>query len=189
MPPETDKLAALALIPALGGESAGYVRGEGRNREQVAFELAVIDFFVAAADLLGVPKSVAILYGAVFASVEPVGFSDLERRLQLSRGSISQGIRVLREVGAIKPVGGNGDRIERFLPDMELRKIVDRWLVERLQRQVGTGRERLRSLARGIPGGRSASGRELRARVRQLQNWHDKAAAALPVVRGLLKIG
>lgn len=62
----------------------------------------MVSFFIDAADMLGVPKSVAAIYGICFASPEPLSFSDINERLDISSGSISQGLRVLREVGALK---------------------------------------------------------------------------------------
>ena len=53
-----------------------------RSASVVGFEEAVVDFFVDAADLLGVPKSVAVLYGIVFASAQPLSFADIEARLK-----------------------------------------------------------------------------------------------------------
>ncbi len=62
----------------------------------------MVAFFVDAAELLGVPKSVAAIYGIVFASPAALSFSEIEERLAISKGSVSQGLRVLRDVGAIK---------------------------------------------------------------------------------------
>ena len=73
-----------------------------RSASIVGFEEAVVDFFVDAADLLGVPKSVAVLYGIVFASPQPLSFADIQARGTLSKGSVSQGLRVLREMGPSK---------------------------------------------------------------------------------------
>ena len=94
------------------------MRGEGREQGVVAFERSLVGFFAEAADLLGVPKSVAIIYGIVFASPRPLCFSEIELRVDLSKGSISQGLRVLREMGAIKEVSTPKDRLELFSPDM-----------------------------------------------------------------------
>ena len=62
----------------------------------------MVGFFIDAADLLGVPKSVAVRYGIVFASPQPLSFADIEARGTLSKGSISQGLRVLRKMGPSK---------------------------------------------------------------------------------------
>ncbi len=78
------------------------VKADGRPGDIVAFEEAVISFFMESAMLLGIPKSVAAIYGICFASPEPLSFSEINERLDISSGSISQGLRVLREVGALK---------------------------------------------------------------------------------------
>src|SRR5689334_14126981 len=108
--------------------NSGLVRPGNRPVEVVAFENTTVDFFVDAAELLGVPKSVAAIYGIVFASPEPLSFADIEARLDISKGSVSQGLRVLREVGALKEVSVAADRAELFEPDLELRKLVARFL-------------------------------------------------------------
>ena len=55
--------------------------------------------------LLGLPKSMGEIYGFIFASAEPPTFADIEQKLDLSKGSVSQGLRALRELGAIKEAG------------------------------------------------------------------------------------
>ena len=167
---------------------AKLVRPGGRESVVVVFEETVVDFFVQAADLLGVPKSVAAIYGVCFSSAEPLSFADIEARLDLSAGSISQGLRVLREVGALKAVRGERDRRESFVPDLEMRKVIERWLAERLQRQLVSGRDRLEAMEKAVPGGSSASVKVLRDRMKYLGNWHGKASALLPIVRAFLKV-
>ena len=76
----------------------------------------MVGFFIDAADLLGVPKSVAVRYGIVFASPQPLSFADIEARGTLSKGSVSQGLRVLRQMGAIKEVSVPADRSELLPP-------------------------------------------------------------------------
>jgi hypothetical protein len=70
--------------------------------DAAAFEQAMGGFFMEAAEVLGLPKSVAAIYAVIFASPRPLCFADVETRLQLSKGSVSQGLRFLRQIGAIK---------------------------------------------------------------------------------------
>lgn len=177
----------LPLISA-GSVEPGVIYGEGRDAEMVAFEESVVDFFVDAAVLLGVPKSVAIIYGIVFASPQPLSFSDIEHRLSLSKGSISQGLRLLREVGAIKEVSTAVDRAELFTPDMEMRRLIERFLEHRLQKQLDAGKDRLKALQQGLPDLAKPDADTLRDRLKQLQQWHEKARSVLPVARTLLKL-
>ena len=159
-----------------------------RSASVVGFEEAVADFFVDAADLLGVPKSVAVLYGIVFASPQPLSFADIEARGTLSKGSISQGLRVLREMGAIKEVSAPADRSELFTPDLEMRRLIQRFLEQRLQKQLDAGKSRLGDLQRALPDLEKSHAETLRSRLKQLQSWHEKVQALLPIARTFLKL-
>lgn len=178
----TDTLVSPAKSPR------GLVLSAGRVAEVVAFDEQVVDFFVDAAEMLGVPKSVAAIYGIVFASPNPLSFADIEERLNISKGSISQGLRVLREVGALKEVSEAADRVELFTPDIELRQLIARFLENRLQRQLEAGGCRLAALEKSIPGSRTDAS-ELKRRLISLSAWHRKAQALLPLARTVLKIG
>lgn len=160
----------------------------GRNLEVVAFDEQVVSFFVDAAEILGVPRSVAAIYGIVFASPAPLSFAEIEARLDVSKGSISQGLRFLRDVGAVKEVSTTANRVELFSPDLELRKLVSRFIDKRLGKQLDDGSARLSSLSKAIPVcGTEAD--ELNRRLKSLSDWHSKARAILPLARTILKIG
>ena len=167
----------------------GLVASAGRAPAVVAFEAEMVSFFVNAADLLGVPKSVAAIYAVVFASAEALTFSDVESRLSISKGSVSQGLRVLREVGALKTVTMPGDRREFYAPDLELRRLVERYLDTRLKDQISEGKKHLVQLARTVPSSPPAQAEVLRTRLRYLNSWHTRARALLPVVRTFFKLG
>ena len=51
--------------------------------------------------IFGVPKSVGQIYGVLYASPSPLSFSDIVDRLEISKGSASQGLALLRSLGAI----------------------------------------------------------------------------------------
>jgi DNA-binding transcriptional regulator GbsR (MarR family) len=179
--PTTNTLVVSAL------SSRGLVLGGGRPAEVVAFEEQVVDFFVGAADVLGVPKSVAAIYGIVFASATPLSFAEIGERLDISRGSISQGLRVLREVGALKEVSTDVDRSELFTPDLELRKLVGRFIESRLEKQLTAGSSKLTALSKSVPGS-AGEAVELKKRIKSLSDWHTKARLLIPLARTVLKI-
>lgn len=176
--------AAIMVSPKI----RGLLQKQGRPASVVEFEEAVVDFFVDAADLLGVPKSVAVLYGIVFATPRPLSFSDIEERVDLSKGSISQGLRVLREMGAIKEVSAPADRAELFTPDLEMRRLIQSFLEQRLQKQLDAGKSRLGVLKRALPDLEKSEAETLGLRIKQLQSWHEKARALLPIARTFLKL-
>ena len=66
------------------------VRRNGRPAEVIAFEESVVAFFLESANLLGAPKSLAAVYGVCFASPEPLTYSEVKDRLEISSGSVSQ---------------------------------------------------------------------------------------------------
>ncbi len=174
--------------PALKSAVASLVLAGDRSANLVAFEQELVGFFVDAADLLGVPKSVAATYGVVFASPEPLSFSEIAERLDFSNGSVSQALRVLREIGAIKPTHTDRDKLERFVPDLELRKLVARFLEHRLEQQLATGTRRLAGLKRAIPTGDSIAAKELDRRLKALDKWHTRARQLMPIARTFLKL-
>lgn len=73
----------------------------GDNR----FETECATFFSEVVQVFGVPKSIGQIYGLLYASPEPLSFSDIVVRLKISKGSASQGLQLLRSLGAINVAG------------------------------------------------------------------------------------
>ncbi len=168
--------------------ASSLVLGGDREPGRVQFEGEMVGFFVGAAELLGVPKSVAAIYGIIFASPEPLSFADIEARVDFSKGSVSQGLRLLREMGAIQEVSTDADRVERFVPDTEMRKLIQRFLEQRLEKQLEQGSARLTALKQAVDGFSAAEQSVMTQRVEKLQAWHGRTRALLPVVRAFLKL-
>jgi DNA-binding transcriptional regulator GbsR (MarR family) len=169
--------------------SPGLVLAAGRAPEVVAFEEQLVEFFVEGASLLGVPRSVAAIYAIVFASPAPLSFAEIAERLDVSKGSVSQGLRVLREIGAVKEVSSASDRAERFEPDMEIRRIIRHFVEQKVKRQLDTGRDRLIALSSRVPAAVGPGGKVLRERLKHLQGTHEKARALLPIAKTFLQLG
>jgi HTH-type transcriptional regulator, glycine betaine synthesis regulator len=109
-------------------------------------ETQIIAIFVKMAQTLGAPRSLGEIYGLLFATAHPLSFQDIHDRLQLSKGSVSQGLRFLRTVGAIQPVSVEGDRREYFEPVVELRALVGGFLKERINPQLAEWGVRAKAL-------------------------------------------
>ena len=109
-------------------------------------ETAVIDVFVSAVKLIGLPKSVGEIYGLLFSSPLPLALDSLVRRLSISKGSASQGLKVLRSVGAVRLVYVAGDRRDHYAAETELKKLVAGFIREELQPRLDSGTERLSHL-------------------------------------------
>lgn len=184
MPP----VSTASSLPA-STNGASLVLANGRPAHVVAFETGVVDFFVEAAGVMSVPKSVAAIYGLLFASPRPLSFAEIEARLDLSKGSVSQGLRALREVGAIKEVSSAADRAELFTPDTEMRKLIAHFLETRVEQQLGEAKARFGSMNGALGAYANGEQRILKQRLQKLQRWHDRTRALLPLIRTFLKLG
>jgi HTH-type transcriptional regulator, glycine betaine synthesis regulator len=71
------------------------------TRVQNAFQAECVQFFAEVVQIFGVPRSVGQIYGVLYASPAPLSFSDIVERLDISKGSASQGLQLLRSLGAI----------------------------------------------------------------------------------------
>lgn len=160
----------------------------GREAAVEEFESQVVGFFVSAAELLGVPKSVAAIYGVLFASPLPLSFAAIAERVDLSRGSVSQGLRALREIGAVKEVSTPADRAELFTPDTEMRKLIAHFLETRVQQQLDSGKKRLAAFEPPLDHYSPAEQKVLKARLQKLRRWHDRTRKLVPVIRTFLKL-
>ena len=88
-----------------------------------AIEVEVIDLFVSVMRLIGLPRSLGEIYGLLFISTLPLTLDDLVSRLQISKGSASQGPKTLRQIGAVKVTYVPGDRRDHFIAETELKRL------------------------------------------------------------------
>ena len=77
-------------------------------------EVEVVQLFAQFSYALGQRRSVGEIYGLLFVSHLPLSFQDLKERLQLSSGSTSQGVKYLRELGAVREVELPAERRTRY---------------------------------------------------------------------------
>src|SRR5437899_9064034 len=117
-------------MPLIIGEPAA--RGPGSAAPLSPLETEIIDLFVQVSRLLGQPRSLAEIYGLLFISARPLAMDDLIGRLQLSKGSASQGLKFLRNLGAVRTVYVAGDRRVHYQAVAELRNLVARFLREQI---------------------------------------------------------
>ena len=75
------------------------------------WESAVIDLFLNAANSFGLPKSYGQIYGLLFCRDQALSMDEVMDLLQISKGSASQGLRALRQLGAVSSVFAPGDSL------------------------------------------------------------------------------
>lgn len=154
-------------------------------------ERGVVEVFVSVADVLGFPRSLGEIYGLAYISPSPIHLAEVCGRLQMSKGSASQGLRTLRDLGALKPVYVPGDRRDFFEPEIKIRVLLYQLLSERLrphlERSAGTLEELDAAARRSAPGLAPAAAKFRRQRVDLLGAWRKRVSTVLPLVQRILK--
>lgn len=148
-----------------------------------AFQRDCIDLFVHGAAAFSLPKSIGEIYGLLFSTEEPLPMDEIISRLQISKGSASQGLRWLRDVGAVRTVYVEGDRRDHYTPVVELRRLASGFLREQVQPHLESGADRLKRLEETVK--QSANGhREFQLeRTGKLRNWLKFSGMILPLLQ------
>ncbi len=148
-----------------------------------AFQRESVQIFSHAARALTLPRSLGQIYGLLYAAPEPVHLDDVVRSLGISKGSASQGLRWLLDLGAIKRVNLPGDRRDRFVAEIELRRLASGFLRNTAELHLGNGDEhldRLEAVSEAMPRGKQRD--FTRSRSKKLRRWHRFIHRVLPVV-------
>lgn len=148
-----------------------------------------IAFFVGAVQALGLPKSIGEIYGLLYLAEEPLSMEDIMRRLQISLGSASQGLKQLRSFNAVRTAYKPGQRRDYYEPETELRKLLGNFLREQMQPRLAAGRERLdhlEELLNAMPP--SPNKNHARQRIEKLRRWNESAGKLLPLLSKIIKV-
>lgn len=148
------------------------------------WEIAVIDLFLNAANSFGLPKSYGQIYGLLFCRDQSLSMDEVMQFLQISKGSASQGLRALRQLGAVSSVFEPGDRKERFVAEIRLRKLVGGFLREQADPHLDKGVGRLKQIESLVNDLEDVDCRKRGARRHEiLSGWHRQMSRLLPWVK------
>ena len=151
-------------------------------------EREVVEYFVQLARYLAMPRSVGEIYGFLFAAGEPCTLDDLVSGLGVSKGSASQGLRLLRGAGAVRVAYKPGDRKDYYTAEVEFPALVRGWLNDQLSVQLDHADARLTRLRDVVDNSGDSAPRGLGRRLERLQSWHRKAKRMLPLAAAFLKM-
>ncbi len=149
-------------------------------------EIEVVDLFVQLSRVLGQAPSLGEIYGLLFISPRPQAMDDLMARLNLSKGSASQGLKFLRGLGAVRPIYVPGDRRVHYQAEAGLRNLAGSFLREKLEPHLGNGVERLsrlKALLKDLP---PEERDHAHRRIDILRSWSKNSRRVLPLVLRLL---
>ena len=148
------------------------------------WEIAVIDLFLNAANSFGLPKSYGQIYGLLFCRDQSLSMDEVMNLLEISKGSASQGLQSLRQLGAISSVFEPGDRKERFVAEIRLRKLVGGFLREQAEPHLEKGVARLHQIEALLGSLDNADSLKRGTRRHEiLSGWHRQMSRLLPWVK------
>lgn len=147
----------------------------------------VVDFFVDGVKVLGLPRSLGEIYGLLFISTAPLSIDDLVRDLEISKGSASQGLRMLRTLGAVREAAGNGDRRTYYEPAVDLKKLVGGFIREQVRPHLDSGKVKLRFIAETASLTADPVDKEFfNDRIERLESWMKRGGQVLPMLQKIL---
>jgi DNA-binding transcriptional regulator GbsR (MarR family) len=152
-------------------------------------EVEVINLFVQFSRALGQPRSVAEIYGLLFISHLPLSLDDIIERLDMSKGSGSQGLNYLLDLGAVQTVYVAGSRRVHYAAVAELRKLASRFLRQEVLTHFDDSDSRLKRIAGEARKLAGEPRRHAEARVKMLRSWEKNARRVLPLLLLLLGRG
>ena len=68
------------------------------NGQLSDFDRSLVALGISAATAFSLPKSVGAIFGLAFASPQPLALDDFVERLEISKGSASQGLKFLQRI-------------------------------------------------------------------------------------------
>lgn len=154
---------------------------------QSMLEREYVSIFSDLADLFGNPRSHGAIFGLLFSSERPLSMEEITVRLEISKGSASQGLRQLEELGAILRAKENGGRTHTYVARIELKPLMAGFLHKRLTPRLASSAHRLKELEKLLPELPSGMRPMARLRLKRVTKWHRRARTFLPLAQKLLQ--
>ena len=133
-------------------------------------EIEVMNLFKQLSRALGQRPSIAEIYGLLFVSAQPLTMDDLTARLRLSNGSASQGLKYLRDLGAVRVVEVPGARRTHYEAVAELRNLAGNFLHQAVSTHLSDSGARLERIAENAQSLTGESRKHALARIKLLQS-------------------
>lgn len=152
-----------------------------------SLERQVIDVFVDAVKVIGLPKSLGEIYGLLFFSPNALSLDDVVRKLRLSKGSASQGLRMLRALGAVKEAEANGSRRTLYEPDVDLKRLVGGFIREQVRPHLESGKGKVVKLMKHAGAEENEELQKFyKRRLKKLDSWVSRGRVVLPIIQRML---
>jgi DNA-binding transcriptional regulator GbsR (MarR family) len=147
-----------------------------------SLEDETIAFWMEIAVSLGFPRSVGEVYGLIFISEAPLNADDIVAKRGLSRSGAGQTLKLLADIGAIRPCISAQSRKEHYELQTDLGVLVRLFLNSRVLPRVDELARRQTALATQASESRNA---HLIARFNKVERWQTKTAPLIALVKSL----
>lgn len=136
--------------------------------------------------MLSLPKSVGEIYGLLYATPDPIPFDEIQQRLNISKGSVSQGLRFLRSLGAVQVRYMAGDRRDHYQAETSLRRLAEGFLRDRIQPHLDNGHNRLQTMEQMLNPDHPHH-EHYQSALNSLKTWSHRARLLMPLVKRVVK--
>lgn len=166
-------LQSVESVSASQSKNSTETGAPDRVRQPTQADWKLIEQWVLIGGAFGIPRSVCHIYGFMFVASVPLSAKDCVECLLLSRSSAGQGIKLLLELGAIKPVFEIGKREESYViePDLGvlIKKLLEGRFMPSLEQFLG-GLDEIREIAE------QENNQHLIERLDKLSRWQSRVA-------------
>lgn len=154
---------------------------------ETTLEEEITELCVRIAHFLGLPKSVGEIYGTLFISPKPLCMDAIMAKSGASKGSVSQGLRQLKELGAVRSQAMPTDRREHYVVETGLGRLVEGFLRQRIEPGIADLGSRLEAIQAANPDAAvDERAKFLFQRLSKMRSWQEQAALMLPVAKKAL---
>ena len=153
-----------------------------------SLELESIDFFVRMMSILGFPRSVGEIYGLLYFTSNPLTMEQIAKRLGISIGSASQGLKSLRSLKAVRTNYIPGDRRDHYLAESEFRRLFSTFIKDEILPHLESAKNRIAVMEQEMTKVETEQLEFLKIRIEKLKKLTNTSTRLLPILTGLLKI-
>ena len=155
-------------------------------------EEAVLQTAAELAESISLNRIVGQMYALLYFSPEPVSMDDIATKLKISKGSVSNNIRILEEWKAVKHIVVAGSRRDFYSAEPDFMKIVLERLERGLERRINLANEKFQGIQKLVAeNGDKKSRAFYSAKIKKLEELKDLAESGLkflPMARNLGKL-
>ncbi|MEM1222094.1 MAG: hypothetical protein AAGH40_04965 [Verrucomicrobiota bacterium] len=151
------------------------------------WETSTLEIFVRAVGLVGLPRSVGEIYGLLFCAMAPLTFDEITERLSISRGSVSQGLKLLRQLGAVKLHYVPSSRKDHYIAELSIKRLMRGFVKDQFKPHLDSGQARIEAIEQLIDGETSdAVKNHAYKRLSTLRVWQQRMRKLMPVILAVL---